>query len=86
MTHRLHKPAARPAGAISTAGLLLSLAGTLDQPHGPLARRAKAVAHALMAGDTDHDTAAALLCQLLDACDAGLALDDDGLLDSGFDA
>lgn len=79
----------RAAGAISQAGLILSLVGTLDNPRSPLGRRASALAHRLSDGSAtsaDLDAAAAVLSQLLDATDAGLPFDDDGLLDSGFDA
>lgn len=69
------------ATAPSNAGLILSLVDALPNPFGPLARRARAVAaygSAAQAGD--------VLVLLLDATDAGLAYDEDGLLDEGFDA
>src|SRR4051812_24682841 len=68
MTHRLLKPRTSPAGARSTASMLLSLANSLDTPRGPLGRSATAIAHRLVDGActrADHDTAATLLCQLL---------------------
>ncbi len=72
----------------STAGLLLSLASTI-RPSAPLARRARSIATQLNDGSRDRALerrAADLLAALLDAADVGLPLDDDGLLDSGFDS
>lgn len=79
----------RAAGAVSQAGLILSLVGTLDNPRSPLGRRATGLAHRLSDGTATRaelDAAAAVLAQLLDATDCGLPLDGDDLLDSEFDA
>lgn len=79
----------RPSGAVSQAGLILSLVGTLDNPRSPLGRRASGLAHRLSDGSAtaaDLDAAAAVLARLLDETDAGMAMDDEGLLDSNFDA
>lgn len=79
----------RASGAVSQAGLILSLVGTLDNPRSPLGKRASALVHTLSEGRAttrDLDAAAAVLAQMLDATDCGMALDDDGLLDSEFDA
>lgn len=72
----------------TTAGLLMSLASSLPDPRCPIARRAARVAARLSQGSTrrvDRREAADLLADLLEAADAGLALDADGLLDGGFD-
>lgn len=87
VTHR--QRTAQPSGAVSQAGLLLSLVGTLDNPRGPLGKRASGLAHRLSDGSAtaaELDAAAAVLALLLDETDAGLAIDDDGLLDSEFDS
>lgn len=79
----------RPSGAVSQAALLMSLAHCLDNPKSPLGRQAATIAHRLSDGSAtsaDLDAAAAVLARLLDETDAGLAIDDDGLLDSNFDA
>lgn len=78
-----------PAGASSTAGMLLGMASALPNPSGPLARSAGALAHRLSHGTStraDLDAAAALLARLLDETDTGLCFDEDGLLDGEFDA
>lgn len=72
----------------STAGLLLSLASALPDPRCPIARRAARVAARLSEGAStraDRRDAANVLADLLEAADAGLPLDADGLLDGGFD-
>lgn len=83
-----HRNRAYSASA-STAGMLSSLSHSLPNPNGPLARSARALAGRLSDGAgnrEDHDAAAALLARLLDETDVGLAYDEDGLLDEGFDA
>lgn len=75
--------------APSNAGLILSLVDALPNPSGPLARSARALAHRLAQGTcntADLDETAALMTRLLDETDAGLAYDEDGLLDGEFDA
>ena len=87
MMHRTRSTA--PAGAVSTAGMLSSLSHSLPNPSGPLARSAQRLAHRLANGRADRadlDAASDLLARLLDASDVGLAYDEDGLLDEGFDA
>lgn len=87
MMHR--NRSAAPAGAVSTAGMLSSLSHSLPNPSGPLARSARALAHRLAQGTcstADLDEAASLMTRLLDETDVGLAYDEDGLLDEGFDA
>jgi hypothetical protein len=77
------------AGAVSQAGLILSLVGTLDNPRSPLGRRASTLAHRRCDGGAttaDLDAAAAVISTLLDATDCGLPIDGEYLLDSGFDA
>lgn len=72
----------------TTQGLLMSLASSLPDPRCPIARRAARVARRLsLSGTTraDRAEAAELLADLLEAADAGLPLDADGLLDGGFD-
>lgn len=72
----------------TTAGLLLSLSAALPDPRCPIARRAARIASRLSEGAStraDRAEAANLLADLLEAADAGLALDADGLLDGGFD-
>lgn len=72
----------------SQTGLLLSLAASLPDPHSALARKAHRVARRLAKGARTHSLAreaSDLLATLLTRADAGLALDDDGLLDGGFD-
>ena len=73
----------------SSAALLLSLSHALDAPNGPLGRRARHLAARLARFPADRALqrrAGDLVAVLLAATDAGMALDDDGLLDSGFDA
>ncbi len=85
--NRSHRPAA-PVGASSTAGLLLSLASSLPAPDGALGRSACHLAHRLAQGTSnraDLDAASDMLARLLDETDVGLAYDEDGLLDEGFD-
>lgn len=87
MTHR--QRSSRPSGAISQAALLMSLAHCLGNPKSPLGRQAATIAHRLSDGSAtaaDLDAAAAVLARLLDETDAGMAMDDEGLLDSNFDA
>lgn len=72
----------------TTAGLLMSLASSLPDPRCPIARRAARIASRLSEGAStraDRAEAANLLADLLEAADAGLALDADGLLDESFD-
>lgn len=72
----------------SSAALLLSLSHSLDNPTNALARRARRLAARLARFPADRSLqrrAGDLLADLLTAADAGLALDDDGLLDGGFD-
>jgi hypothetical protein len=86
-THRNRHSAA--SGAVSQAGLILSLVGTLDNPRSPLGRRASTLAHRLSEGGAttaDLDAAASVISTLLDATDCGLPIDGEYLLDSGFDA
>lgn len=86
-THR--QASTRPAGALSQAGLILSLVGTLDNPRSPLGRRAMALAARLSddrASRSDIDAASVILAQLLDETDAGMAIDDENLLDAEFDS
>jgi hypothetical protein len=87
MTHR--QRTARPSGAVSQAGLLLSLVGTLDNPRGPLGKRASGLAHRLSDGSAtaaELDAAAAVLALLLDETDADTSgYESEGLLDGGFD-
>lgn len=84
-----HSHAANQSGAVSTSGLLMSLANGLPTNMQALGRSARHLAHRLATGAptrADLDAAAALLARLLDATDAGVAYDEDGLLDEGFDA
>lgn len=77
-----------PVEPSSTPGLMLSLVSALPDPSCPLARRARSIAHRLADGRSDRALrrrAADIMAAMLDAADAGLALDDDGLLDGGFD-
>jgi hypothetical protein len=85
----MHRSAYAPAGAISDAGLLVSLSYALQRPGGPLGRRARALARRLADGPADRALrlrAADLLAVLLTASDSGTAADDDELLDEEFDA
>ena len=87
MLHR--NRSAAPVVASSTAGLLLSLASSLPAPDGALGRSARHLAHRLAQGTcstADLDAASDLLARLLDASEVGIAYDEDGLLDEGFDA
>lgn len=72
----------------SSAALLVSLSHSLDSPSGVLARRARRLAAHLARHPHDRALqrrAGDLLAVLLDETDAGLAMDDEGLLDSNFD-
>ena len=84
-----HAPTATPE-AVSTSGLILSLASEIARPGSSLARRCTAIAHKL----ADHPAnralrlrAADLLADLLCMADqAGGAATDAELLDEEFDA
>ena len=88
MTTHKHRTT-RPAGAVSQAALILSLVHSLDNPRGPLGRRATGLAHKLSEGYAtrhDLDAASTVLAQLLDATDLDVTYAEDGLIDSDFDA
>ena len=83
--HRHASPAPMP----SSAALLVSLSHALGSPQGPLGRRARCLATHLALHPSDRALqrrAGDLLAVLLAKTDSGLPMDDDGLLDSGFDA
>ena len=74
--------------AVTEAGLLLSLAAQLPDPHSPLCRRAARLAGKLSDGASSravHREAADLLAVLLEAADADLSLEGDNLLCSEWD-
>jgi hypothetical protein len=70
-------------------GLILSLCAALPDPRCPIARRATRLARRLLsegaATRAERADAANLLADLLEATDAGLPLEADGLLSSDFD-
>jgi len=77
---------ASPAPLPSSAALLIALSHALESP---LGRRARCLATHLALHPSDRALqrrAGDLLAVLLAETDAGLPMDDDGLLDSGFDA
>jgi hypothetical protein len=83
--NRSHSRAPIPSGA----AMLISLSHALDDPRGLLGRRARHLAAHLARHPSDRALqrrAGDMVAVLLAATDAGLALDDEGLLDSGFDA
>ena len=83
--HRHASPAPMP----SSAALLVPLSHALGSPQGPLGRRARCLATHLALHPSDRALqrrAGDLLALLLAETDAGLPMDADGLLDSGFDA
>lgn len=72
----------------SQTGMLLSLASALPDPDCPLARKAHRIARKLNRGPRDRALvreASDLLADLLTRTDAGLPLEDDGLLCGDFD-
>lgn len=85
----LNRHRTSPAGAVSTAGMLLSLASALPDNQRALARAANRLAHRLSDGAStraDLSAASDMLARLLDETDTGICFDEDGLLDEGFDA
>lgn len=73
----------------SSAALLLSLSRALDAPNGPLGRRARHLAARLARFPADRALqrrAGDLVAVLLAATDAGMALDDDAVIDDAFDS
>ena len=83
-THRHTSPPPMP----SSAALLISLSHALDAPQSALGRRARRLAAHLALHPSDRALqrrAGDLLAVLLAETDAGTALDDEGLLDGGFD-
>ena len=73
----------------TSCALLISLSHALESPQGPLGRRARCLAAHLALHPSDRALqrrASDLLAVLLAKTDIGMALDADGLLDSGFDA
>ena len=83
--HRHARAAHMPSGA----ALLIALSHALESPQGPLGRRARCLAAHLALHPSDRALqrrASDLLAVLLAKTDIGMALDADGLLDSGFDA
>ena len=84
----MHNHRATPAIPSSSA-LLISLSHALDAPQSALGRRARRLAAHLALHPSDRALqcrAGDMLAVLLTETDCGVALDDEGLLDSGFDS